>query len=55
MPASGKKKTLIYRKNENLRLMSLFKDQPFKLAHLQSRNEEIDKLFDQLISVQNVV
>jgi integrase len=55
MPAVGKEKSLIYRRNENLRLMNLFKNQPFKLAHLKSRNEEIDKLHDQLINLKNVV
>lgn len=54
MPAVEKEKALIYRKNENLRLMNLFKNQPFKMAHLRSRNDEIDKLLDQLISLKNM-
>lgn len=54
MPIVGKKKTLLFRKEENNRLIRFFKDQPFKIAHLRARNQEIDQLLGQLISVENL-
>ncbi|MAI31028.1 tyrosine-type recombinase/integrase [Marinobacter sp. NFXS11] len=48
IPASGKKRTLIWRKQENERMVSFFKNQPLKVSFLRGRIEEIDKLLRQL-------
>lgn len=48
MPAAGKKRTLLWRKSENDRMMVFFKSQPLKVNFLKSRNEEIQKLLGQL-------
>ncbi|WP_169304603.1 site-specific integrase [Halopseudomonas bauzanensis] len=48
MPAAGKKRTLLWRKTENDRMMGFFKSQPLKVHFLKSRNEEIQKLLGQL-------
>lgn len=48
MPAAGKKRTLLWRKLENERMMSFFKSQPLKVKFLKSRNDEIQKLLGQL-------
>lgn len=52
MVSTGKKKTLIYRKMENDRLIKYFKGKPFKVAYLKERNKEIDKLLNQLKLVE---
>lgn len=54
MVATGKKKTLIFRKEQNNRLIQFFKSQPLKVAHLRKRNQEIDKLLSQLISIKEM-
>ena len=53
IPASGKKRTLIWRKQENERMVSFFKNQPLKVSFLRGRIEEIDKLLRQLDGREN--
>lgn len=53
MVATGKKKTLRYRRKENNRLIEFFRDQPFKIMHLKERNKEIDKLLFQITLIES--
>ncbi|WP_158773619.1 tyrosine-type recombinase/integrase [Cobetia sp. L2A1] len=53
MVATGKKKTLLYRRKENNRLIEFFRDQPFKIMHLKERNKEIDKLLFQITLIES--
>ena len=53
MVAAGKKKTLLYRKKENKRLIEFFRDHPFKIMHLKERNKEIDKLIFQITLIES--
>tara|TARA_R110000850_G_scaffold16079_17_gene50242 strand:- start:36901 stop:38763 length:1863 start_codon:yes stop_codon:yes gene_type:complete len=53
MPAAGKKRTLLWRKKENERMMTFFKAQPLKVEFLRTRNVEIEKLLGQLENLEN--
>jgi site-specific recombinase XerD len=46
--SKGLLKTLNWRKNENNRLKVFFPKQPLKLAHINNKNLEIDKLINQI-------
>lgn len=46
--SQGFLKTLSWRKNENNRLKVFFPKQPLKLAHINNKNFEIDKLINQI-------
>lgn len=48
IPAEGKRRTYVWRNHENNRLLAYFKDEPLKVAYLQSRVAELDKLLVQL-------
>lgn len=53
VPATGKKRTLMWRKQENERMVAYFKGQPLKVSFLKGRIEEIDKLLSQLEGLEN--
>lgn len=53
IPADGKRKTLTWRKRENERLITFFKRDTIKTAHLVERNNEIDTLLSQLNSLDS--
>lgn len=48
IPAEGMKRTLTWRKSENQRMRGFFAGQPLKLAYLDDRISEIDKLLSQM-------
>lgn len=48
IPAEGMRRVLNWRKRENERMRGFFKTQPLKVAHLDERNSEINKLLDQM-------
>lgn len=48
IPTAGKRRTYVWRHHENNRLLEYFKAEPLKVAYLQSRVEELDKLLVQL-------
>lgn len=53
MPAAGKKRTLLWRKQENERMLTYFKAQPLKVEFLKSRIAEIEKLLGQLDKMES--
>ncbi|HDP3350737.1 TPA: hypothetical protein P6M33_006295 [Pseudomonas aeruginosa] len=48
IPAEGMRRTLTWRKSENQRMRDFFSGQPLKVAHLDDRISEIDKLLSQM-------
>ncbi len=48
IPAEGMRRTLIWRKSENQRMRVFFAGQPLKVAYLDDRISEIDKLLSQM-------
>ncbi|WP_161936229.1 tyrosine-type recombinase/integrase [Pseudomonas aeruginosa] len=52
IPAEGMRRTLLWRKRENQRMRSFFKNQPLKVAYIDGRLAEIDKLLHQMDGVQ---
>ena len=54
IPAAGKRRSYLWRNHENKRLLEYFKDDPLKVAHLQRRVVEVDKLLAQLDNVEKV-
>jgi integrase len=51
IPAEGMRRTLTWRKSENKRMRDFFSGQPLKVAHLDDRISEIDKLLSQMDSL----
>ncbi|KJS67132.1 MAG: hypothetical protein JL55_36165 [Pseudomonas sp. BICA1-14] len=51
IPAEGMRRTLLWRKHENQRMRNFFKNQPLKVAHIDGRLAEIDKLLHQMDGV----
>lgn len=52
LPAASVRKTLIWRKNENLRMLKYFKGSYLKSAHIKTRLAELEKLITQLNALE---
>ncbi len=48
----GKRKSFLWRKHENMRLLEFFRNDSPKIAYLRARNIELDKLISQIDEVE---